>query len=135
LKAESEARRRGKLVSASLRHPRVAEQLVADGPERSLDEAFHIAGFGPECAQAACLGEEWFARAVGHGFHTGASENLKFLLALDPSARRYLPADWGAQYPIPNEWTVTSRYQPTGTFDVVRATEMTMAARTMSSES
>lgn len=128
-RTELETRRRSKLVSAALRHARVAEHLVANGPGRSLDEAFHIAGFGPECAQAACLEEEWFARAVGHGFHAGASENLKLLLSLDPRARRYLPANWGAQYPILNNWTVTSRYQPTGTYDVVPATEMTRAAR------
>jgi hypothetical protein len=130
-KTEPENRRRSKLVSAALRHVRIAEHLVSSSPDRALDEAFHIAGFGPECAQAACLGEEWFARTVGHGFHAAASKNLKLLLSLDPRARRYLPADWGTHHPIFKRWTVQSRYEPTGTFDLAQASDMTRAARTV----
>ena len=119
----------GDLVSAALRHIRVAEHLVAEGADRALDEAFHIAGFGPECAQAACLGEEWFARAIGHGFEAAQAESLRLLLDLDPRARRYLPADWGDRYQALKTWTVQSRYLPTGTFDLTRATAMTREAR------
>ncbi len=128
---DSELRRRSRLVSAALRHVHVAEHLVANGPHRSLDEAFHVAGFGPECVQAACLGEEWFGKAVGHGFDVAQSENLRLLMSLDPRARRYLPADWGAQHPVLRSWTVQSRYQPTGTFDLAQATAMTQGARAL----
>jgi methionyl-tRNA formyltransferase len=126
---DPDARRRSDLVSAALRHARVAEHLVAEGPDRALDEGFHIAGFGPECAQAACLGEEWFGRAIGHGFDAAQAENLRLLLRLDPKARRYLPADWGARYPELRTWTVQSRYRPTGSFDLARATAVTIEAR------
>lgn len=124
-----DVRRRSGLVSAALRHVRVAEHLIAEGPERALDEGFHIAGFGPECAQAACLGEEWFGRAIGHGFDAAQAESLRLLLHLDPGARRYLPADWGARCPVLRTWTVQSRYMPTGTFDLTRATTVTREAR------
>jgi len=125
----SDVRRRSDLVSAALRHVRVAEHLTAEGANRALDESFHIAGFGPECAQAACLGEEWFGRAIGHGFDTSQAESLRLLLHLDPRARRYLPADWGARYQELRTWTVQSRYMPTGTFDLARATAVTREAR------
>jgi hypothetical protein len=107
----------------------VAEHLIAEGAARALDEGFHIAGFGPECAQAACLGEEWFGRAIGHGFDAAQAESLRLLLHLDPKARRYLPADWGARYQELRTWTVQSRYMPTGTFDLARATAVTREAR------
>lgn len=73
-RTESERRRRSKLVSAALRHVRVAEHLIS-------------------------------------------------------RARRYLPADWGTQHPILDRWTVQSRYEPTGTFDLSQASDMTRAAR------
>lgn len=126
---DPDLRRRSDLISAALRHVRVAEHLAAEGADRALDEAFHIAGFGPECAQAACLSEEWFARAIGHGFDAAQAESLRLLLYLDPRARRYLPADWSARYQELRTWTVQSRYLPTGTFDHARATAMTREAR------
>lgn len=127
--SDPDVRRRSDLISAALRHVRVAERLVSAGAERALDEALHLAGFGPECAQAACLGEEWFARALGHGFDADRKDNLELLLELDPHARRYLPADWGARYPALRTWTVQSRYLPTGTFDLTRAAAITREAR------
>lgn len=128
-RADPDARRRSDLVSAALRHVRVAERLLTEGADRALDEAFHIAGFGPECAQAACLGEEWFARAIGHGFDAAQAESLRLLLHLDPRARRYLPADRGDPYQELRTWTVQSRYMPTGTFELARATALTREAR------
>lgn len=126
---EPDHRRRSRLVSAALRHVRVAENLGHDGPDRSLDDAFYLAGFGPECAQAACLEQDWYARAIGHGFDVVQADNLRLLLSLDPRARRYLPADWGATYPVLSRWRVQSRYDRTGTVDATTATDMTRAAR------
>ena len=107
----------------------MAEHLLKEGADRALDEAFHVAGFGPECAQAACLGEEWFAKAIGHGFDAAQADSLRLLLHLDPRAPRYLPADWGARHEALRTWTVQSRYMPTGTFDLARTTAVTREAR------
>ena len=56
--------RRASFISAALRHTRDAEHLLASGPHRSLDQAFHLAGFGPECARKACLSESWADKTI-----------------------------------------------------------------------
>lgn len=128
---DSELKRRGALVSAALRHLRVAEHLAVPGPTRSLDDAFYLAGFGPECVQAACLSEDWIAPALGHGFTTDQMRHLQFFLCLDARARRYLSADWGIRHPALNRWAVQSRYARTGSFDAEEVGKLLDTARTI----
>ncbi len=123
--------RRSRLVSAALRHMRVAEHLLVDGLGRSFDDSFYIAGFGPECAQAACLSEEWFERAIGHGFTDAQIANLRFVMSLDTRARRYLAADWAAEFPILMAWRVLRRYDRTGSVERKTACEMVASSRTL----
>ena len=62
------------LLSAAIRHVRDAELLASTaGPNRSLDQAFHLAGFAPECARKATLPRSTFDKSIGHGT-TAASE-------------------------------------------------------------
>ncbi len=43
------------LLSAARRHIADAEHLLAHGAHRSEDQAWHLAGFGPESVRKACL--------------------------------------------------------------------------------
>ena len=123
--------RRMRLVSAALRHVRVAEDLILNAPHRSLDDAFYLAGFGPECARSACLAEEWIARAVGHGFDEPQNASLNFVMALDPRAQRYGTSMWIDEFPVLGEWRVQRRYDRTGTVEHETAARMVGAARTI----
>jgi methionyl-tRNA formyltransferase len=123
--------RRARLLSAALRHVRVAEHLIVDAPHRSLDDAFYLAGFGPECARSACLAEEWFARAIGHGFDDPQNMNLDFVMGLDPKARRYDTSAWTDEFPVLTSWRVQRRYDRTGTVEREDAARMLVAARTI----
>jgi methionyl-tRNA formyltransferase len=123
--------RRARLVSAALRHVRVAAHLILDTPHRSLDDAFYLAGFGPECARSACLAEEWFARAVGHGFDDPQNTNLNFVMGLDPRARRYRTSAWADEFPVLTSWRVQRRYDRTGTVEREAAARLIAAARTI----
>lgn len=103
------------MLSAAVRHVRTAEHLSSvDPPERSPDQAFHLAGFGPECARKATLPRSTYNRAIGHGV-TGASESaLRVALVLDPFARRYDLEEWAPRYPALAGWNERARYEPTG---------------------
>jgi len=62
--------KRTALVSAALRHVDDAQALLAVSPV----QAFHLAGFGPECARKAALtvpgaSQGTMDKAIGHGFH------------------------------------------------------------------
>lgn len=109
------AKRRADLISAALRHVRDAEHLAQAGPGESLDQAFHLAGFGPECARKACLSDNLADKAIGHGFDGGAEAVLRVALALDVHAHRYRAEGWEVRYPALTEWKVESRYWATGT--------------------
>ena len=94
-------------ASAALRHLRDARMLARP----SLDQAWHLVGFGPECALKACLSQEWQPRAVGHQTTlTGVA--AEWILELDPIARRR-----GATAPSDplQGWTTNVRYDRTGT--------------------
>ena len=98
------------MASASLRHARDA-QALATGAHRSLDQAWHLAGFGPECSLKASLSDDWFGRAIGHV--GGLTPRLAaWLLAVDPLAHRRLGSD-GAEDPL-HGWSPTVRYERTG---------------------
>lgn len=98
------------MASAALRHVRDAHTL-ASGSRPSPDQAWHLIGFGPECALKAALSSEWQGRAIGHagGMDARLSE---WLLALDPAAHRRLIVS-GRENPVP-DWTPNHRYKRTG---------------------
>ena len=106
------------LISAALRHARDAVHLLDAGHQGcSIDQAFHLAGFGPECARKALLGDRIFDKVLGHRFDGGVEVVLDAAVALDPHARRYAPRGWAARYPALATWSEQSRYYQTGTND------------------
>ncbi len=103
------------LLSAALRHVRDAEHLAdADSASRSLDQACHLAGYGPECARKATLQTRVFDKALGHHLDAGIDSVLDVALALDPLAWRYEPRDWATRYPALARWSPEVRYDRTG---------------------
>jgi hypothetical protein len=103
------------LVSAALRHARDAEHLAdTTSPYQSLDQAFHLAGFGPECARKATLSSRWSDKPLGHELGKKGDRVLDFVLGLDPAARRYNPLDWASRYPALHKWDPECRYETTG---------------------
>jgi hypothetical protein len=102
------------LVSAALRHVRDAERLLSGGDAASPDQAFHLAGFGPECARKAALSAPAFDQALGHDFGDLGERVLDFAAALDPVAHRYAIADYKARFPALAKWSVSCRYDRTG---------------------
>ncbi len=103
------------LVSAALRHARDAEHLADPGNRRrSPDQAYHLAGFGPECARKATLASRRFDKAIGHRLDGAIDSVIDVAVALDPWALRYEPLDWHARYPNLAQWDPASRYERTG---------------------
>lgn len=106
--------RRKQLLSAALRHVRDAEHLGEPAQAHtSLDQAFHLAGFGPECVRKAALAGPTFDKVIGHDLAPEAI--LRTAFALDPGARRYRISGWAAKYPALSQWTPEARYEETGT--------------------
>ncbi|KYG07557.1 hypothetical protein BE21_28795 [Sorangium cellulosum] len=103
------------LLSAALRHVRDAEHLLDPAAGyTSPDQAYHLAGYGPECGRKATVSLRWLDQAVGHGVETSAADVTAFMLDLDPLARRYdVPMD-AARCPALSAWRVEARYQRTG---------------------
>ncbi|MEM9458219.1 MAG: hypothetical protein AAGF11_28850 [Myxococcota bacterium] len=127
------ATKRATSVSAALRHVRDAEHLLVDGDHRSVDQAYHLAGFGPECARKACLGIRWADKALGHN---SAEEDarlvLEVLLAVDAHAHRYRigGGQWGeSPYPALGRWGPESRYVATGTHEPAEARALVAECR------
>lgn len=103
------------LLSAAWRHVRDAEHLLRPGQHRSLDQALHLAGFGPECARKACVDEVIADKALGHDFKAASDVVLEVLIALDPSASRYGLRHLAATLPFrAQHWHVNCRYDATG---------------------
>ncbi len=63
--------------------------LVAVGEYQSIDQAFHLVGFGPECIRKACLDERAVDKALGHTLSEAGDPVVDFLVACDPEAVRY----------------------------------------------
>jgi hypothetical protein len=117
-------------LSAALRHARDAEHLLDEGMGyTSPDQAYHLAGFAPECARKAVLAERWLDKALGHGIESTAEEVLEFALSLDPLARRYDPAGNRARWPALAGFRVEARYERTGTRDRASAEALCREAR------
>ena len=106
---------RSSLWSAALRHLADAEHLLERGPHASPDQAYHLAGFAPECARKACLGDPRFDKAIGHGVGLASERALDIALALDVDAHRYELRDWAATHPRLSSWREDCRYERTGT--------------------
>jgi hypothetical protein len=116
--------RRTTLVSAALRHVRDAELLLDTSHGRSSpDQAFHLAGYGPECVRKATLSIDWLDKAIGHQMVDNVDDLLAAAVALDPIAVRYEITGWSDRYRALSCWTEQSRYERTGT----RAPEVVQA--------
>ena len=120
---------RAALVSAALRHLRDAEHLAAAGDDRSLDQAWHLAGYAPECARKACLHDAWADQAIGHDLAPGAEALVDLAASLDPRCARYRVLDWGARWPVLGNWSPQARYEPTGTRDAAEVGGVLVAAQ------
>lgn len=106
---------RASLISAALRHVRDAEHLLAPGLHRSVEQALHLAGFGPECARKGCVDEGIADKALGHDIAGADDSVVNLLLALDPSASRYGFDGHARQLPLrAKHWTADCRYMATG---------------------
>lgn len=104
------------LASAALRHVRDAEWLAAPtNPQRSLDQSWHLVGYGPECARKAILGIRIFDKSLGHRLDQASEDVLGMAVALDPFALRYDPGDWPRRFPALIRWQEVVRYDRTGT--------------------
>jgi hypothetical protein len=102
-------------LSAALRHVRDAEYLVdTTHSGYSIDQAYHLAGYGPECARKATLSLRWFDKIIGHQLGESAENLLDFIVSLDPWSGRYNPTNWGPRFPALVEWRETCRYEKTG---------------------
>lgn len=118
-----------RLVSAALRHVRDAEHLVAEGPHASPDQAYHLAGYGPECTRKATLSVRWFDKAIGHRFDESNEDALEFAIALVPLAERYAPRRFGMRFPALSRWREDVRYHETGACDRAEAERCVCEAR------
>lgn len=97
-------------VSAALRHVRDAEALVVASP----DQAWHLAGFGPECIRKACLRDRMFDKVLGHDWTPASEAMLDVAVNLDPQAARYRLAGWASTEPLLARWMPSHRYDRTG---------------------
>jgi hypothetical protein len=117
-------------LSAALRHVRDAEHLSRTAEEHaSLDQSYHLAGFGPECARKAALGADTYARAIGHGVGPSSEAALRFALATDGAARRYDLEEWRTTYPALAGWSESARYEPTGRREAAEVAALVAEAR------
>jgi hypothetical protein len=118
------------LLSAALRHTRDAEHLAdTSAPGSSLDRAYHLAGYGPECARKSILSIRWFDTVIGHRFSPSTEKVIEFALALDPPARRYDVQGWHGRCPAIERWTEVSRYEATDTYSKADVDALVAEAR------
>lgn len=98
------------MASAAWRHLHAAKALIADWP----DEAWYIAGYGPECARKASLTDERLWRLMGH--EAGDAALLGWLLSLDARAVQVPETATG--------WRPDVRYARTNTRTLAQAEAM-----------
>ncbi len=120
--------RQRRLLSAAGRHVRDAERLLR-GRGASPDQAWHLAGFGPECARKACLDEAVLDHALGHELGPAGETLLEWWIPLDPLAWRYRLAGWADAEPRLAEWRPDHRYEASGTRQGAAVRELVAAAR------
>ena len=107
-------KRQQAMLSAALRHVRDADHLLESEQSQSLDQAFHLAGYGPECIRKALLADAVFDKILGHRLGGDMEETLATILMLELSAHRYEPRRWGSRWPALGTWKEQARYEPTG---------------------
>lgn len=128
-KALTISERATELTSAALRHVRDAEHLLTCAGHESPDQAYHLAGFGPECARKATIAERWLDQAIGHGTTDRTDELLDFAASIDPVAHRYEILELADRYPAVASWSVDARYNKTGTHSHAEAEQVCLEAR------
>jgi hypothetical protein len=101
------------LLSAALRHVADAEALASEPGHTSLDQAYHLAGYGPECARKALLSSRAFDKSIGHRFLR--DDVISWAAALELTSLRYDLEGWGARFPALAAWQEDVRYERTGT--------------------
>jgi len=118
------------LVSAALRHARDAEYLLDTSHSgHSIDQAYHLAGFGPECIRKSTIALRCFDHVIGHQLGQRAEFLLDFIVGVDPWAARYHPKDWEVKFPALAAWSEQSRYEKTGNRTQAGVTEVVEQAR------
>lgn len=114
------------LISAALRHLRDSQHLAEVGPTESLDQAFHLVGFAPECARKSAIDDATADKALGHELRDTSDPIFQFLLAWDVDASRYdlssrtLPT-------MERHWRPDCRYSATGSAAVAPGRTMVQA--------
>lgn len=102
-------------ISAALRHVRDAEHLLGcSAGHASPEQAYHLAGLGPECARKATISDSWLDKIIGHGVTPWADEMFDLATALEPIAHRYDIREFAPRYPELARWNIESRYDKTG---------------------
>jgi len=87
---------------------------LAPGPHRSVEQALHLAGFGPECARKGCVDDAITDHAAGHNINDATDAVVEVLLALDPAASRYGIDEHAARLPYrATDWRPDCRYMAT----------------------
>jgi hypothetical protein len=81
----------------------------------SEDQAWHLAGFAPECARKACIEENLLDRVLGHDLGADADVWIDWWIPLDGMAWRYRLTGWADQDNVLQKWSPAHRYEPTGT--------------------
>jgi hypothetical protein len=117
------------LISAALRHVVDAEHLLTQGPNQSVDQAWHLAGFGPECARKAVFSSHW-RKTLGHAIGGGDPEIqlLDWCAALDGHAARFGSSTFASSDTL-TSWGVESRYDRSGTRTLADCAELFAAAK------
>ncbi|MCB9653993.1 MAG: hypothetical protein H6729_07700 [Deltaproteobacteria bacterium] len=116
----------GDLASAARRHIRDARTLLRrsaiSGLAPSPDQAWHLAGFGPECARKAALPERDWDRILGHNLGPASDEIIGWLECLLPICARYT-LRLGKDPKIPR-WSPEHRYEHTGSRTEIQAEDL-----------
>ncbi len=115
------------LISAALRHVRDAEALAEQTDRQSLDQAYHLAGYGPECARKAILADRRFDKTIGHRFER--DDVVVWAATLEVFALRYDVEGWGVRFPALQAWREDVRYEPTGKRDAASVNALVTACR------
>lgn len=117
-------------ISAAVRHIGDAELLLhASRGHASPDQAFHLAGFAPECIRKGILSVRWLDKAIGHGADASSAELLDLAVAIDPIAHRYDALCQRGSSTAFDAWKIDVRYERTGTRSRAEAEALCAEAR------
>ncbi len=94
-----------------------------------MDQAFHLAGFAPECVRKAILASSWVFKPLGHALGDDADLILDLFTLLEPGVLRYNLSGWAARFPELSRWRPDVRYEATGTRTEERARAIVSESR------